>query len=89
MPAIWRVGGKTGSGSHGESNDVAILWPSERKPLLVAVDYAEPGADAAQTSEVLNDVGRRVALMPGTVAVGWVTSGPTQDGPVNGAACPC
>jgi beta-lactamase class A len=35
LPADWRVGDKTGSGEHGTTNDIAILWPPGRAPLLV------------------------------------------------------
>ena len=36
LPKDWQVGDKTGSGANGTINDVAILWPPGRKPLLVA-----------------------------------------------------
>jgi beta-lactamase class A len=35
LPATWRVGDKTGTGGHGTTNDIAILWPPKRPPLLV------------------------------------------------------
>ena len=36
LPQDWQVGDKTGSGANGTINDIAILWPPGRKPLLVA-----------------------------------------------------
>ena len=57
LPADWEIGDKTGSGSHGETNDVAIVWPPERKPLLVTVYYAGSNADAAGRNAVLAGVG--------------------------------
>jgi beta-lactamase class A len=36
LPRDWDAGDKTGSGEHGTTNDIAILWPPGRKPLLVA-----------------------------------------------------
>jgi len=36
LPKDWLAGDKTGSGANGTTNDVAILWPPRRKPLLVA-----------------------------------------------------
>ena len=59
--AGWVVGDKTGSGSHGETNDVAILFPPRREPLLVTAYYAGSSADAASRSAVLADVGRIAA----------------------------
>jgi beta-lactamase class A len=36
LPLSWSVGDKTGSGGHGSSNDVALIWPTARKPLIIA-----------------------------------------------------
>ncbi|TDG09841.1 class A beta-lactamase [Paraburkholderia guartelaensis] len=35
LPKDWRVGDKTGTGDHGTANDVAIVWPTGRAPILV------------------------------------------------------
>lgn len=61
VPAGWTIGDKTGSGSHAETNDVAILFPPQRKPLLVTAYYAGSPADAATRSAVLAEVGRIAA----------------------------
>ena len=36
VPKTWRTGDKTGSGENGTANDVAISWPPNRAPILVA-----------------------------------------------------
>jgi beta-lactamase class A len=36
LPKDWQVGDKTGSGANGTTNDIAILWPPGRAPLLIA-----------------------------------------------------
>ena len=65
MPASWVVGDKTGSGSHGERNDVAIVWPPQRKPLLIAAYYVNPSIDDTGRNSVLAEVGRiAAAAMP-------------------------
>lgn len=63
VPADWRAGDKTGtSNSRGATNDVAILWPPGRGPLLVAAYYIDAvAATPEQRSAVLADVGRIVA----------------------------
>ena len=61
VPGDWRVGDKTGSGAQGESNDIAIIWPPQRKPLLVTAHYAASSADAAGRDAVLAAVGRIAA----------------------------
>ena len=58
LPAGWHAGDKTGSGSHGESNDVAIVWPPQRKPLLVTSYLAGSTGDASQRNALLADVGK-------------------------------
>lgn len=64
MPSSWHVGDKTGqwdgNGRHA-NNDIAIVWPPDRKPLLVTAYYMTNTADAAGRKAVLADVGRIVA----------------------------
>ena len=64
LPAGWTIGDKTGSGAHGERNDVAIVWPPNRKPLLIAAYYVNPSTDDAGRNRVLAEVGR-IAASPG------------------------
>lgn len=61
VPADWRAADKTGSGANGESNDVAILWPPRRKPVLVTAYCVNPAAGATARSAVLAEVGRIAA----------------------------
>ena len=37
VPSGWRVGDKTGTGAHGSTNDIGILWPPDRPPVVLAV----------------------------------------------------
>jgi beta-lactamase class A len=59
VPASWNTGDKTGSGPHGTSNDVAVMWPPERAPIVVAA-YATGLRGAADRQAVLAAVGRIV-----------------------------
>ncbi|WBB51330.1 class A beta-lactamase [Verrucosispora sp. WMMA2044] len=47
VPEGWAVGDKTGSADHGTRNDIAVIWPPERAPIVLAVlsDRAEPDAE--------------------------------------------
>ena len=65
LPAGWPIGDKTGSGAHGERNDVAIIWPPNRKPLLIAAYYVNPNTDDAGRNRVLAEVGRIAAALGG------------------------
>jgi beta-lactamase class A len=61
LPSGWRVGDRTGTGSRGEANDLAVVWPPERAPLLISV-YAVPGDPAAKAdNRVLADAASIVA----------------------------
>jgi len=57
LPTDWKAGDKTGTGANGAVNDVAIVWPPGRKPLLLAVYMSE----SMQTVEVLSAAHARVA----------------------------
>lgn len=37
VPAGWTVADKTGGGFNGETNDIAVIWPPGRAPIVVAV----------------------------------------------------
>ncbi len=77
VPAGWTGGDKTGSGAHGETNDVAILWPPQREPLLVTAYYAGSHADADRRRAVLAEVGRIAASIqvgPGGARVTAISS---------------
>lgn len=60
LPKDWRVGDKTGSGP-GTTNDIAVLWPPGRAPLLVATYLTgSPQADERR-SATLAAVAREIA----------------------------
>ncbi len=63
LPAGWAAGDKTGSGSQHETNDIAILLPPRRAPLLVTAYYAGSPADTAGRHAVLAEVGRIAASL--------------------------
>jgi beta-lactamase class A len=48
VPKGWVVGDKTGSGSYGTRNDIAVLWPPNRAPIVLAVLTSRKTPDAAK-----------------------------------------
>lgn len=60
LPRTWRVGDKTGTGRLGTSNDVAIVWPTNRPPLIIACYLTGATVDAAGQNETIASVGRAV-----------------------------
>lgn len=53
MPAGWRVGDKTGTGSYGTANDVAVVWPPAAAPIVLAVLTSRATEDATRDQALL------------------------------------
>jgi beta-lactamase class A len=66
MPKDWRIGDKTGQwdgDGTGANNDIAIVWPPGRKPILVTAYYMNHTTDPSTRKAVLAQVGRIVAAL--------------------------
>ncbi|MBC3943990.1 class A beta-lactamase [Erwinia persicina] len=53
LPAGWEIGDKTGSGGYGTTNDVAILWPPGKAPLILAIYFTQHAPEAKSRQDVL------------------------------------
>ena len=53
IPPDWKIGDKTGTGDYGTANDIAVLWPPQRSPIIVAIYTTQPKKDAAPRSDVI------------------------------------
>jgi beta-lactamase class A len=61
LPKDWRCGDKTGGGGYGTNNDIAILWPPARRPILAACYLTESSAPLAARDATLASIGRAIA----------------------------
>jgi beta-lactamase class A len=61
LPPTWQVGDKTGSGKQGTTNDVAILWPPQKSPILVAAYLTQTTLEDDHRNATLASVGKLVA----------------------------
>ncbi|MEN3953555.1 class A beta-lactamase [Iodidimonas sp. SYSU 1G8] len=61
VPAAWKVGDKTGGGAYGTTNDISILWPQGRAPVLLAVYLTETNAAAADREATIAQVARTIS----------------------------
>lgn len=63
FPATWIVGDKTGTTEDrfGNANDVAIAWPPDRAPVIVAAFCEMPNMGGDARNAVLAEVGRIAA----------------------------
>jgi beta-lactamase class A len=53
VPASWLVGDKTGNGGYGSTNDIAVIWPAKRPPLVLAIYFTQKDPAAAPRRDVL------------------------------------
>jgi beta-lactamase class A len=60
LPPGWRIAHKTGTWSN-QTNDVGVVWPLKRAPIVVAAFYNRDGTRQEQREGVLRDVGRIIA----------------------------
>lgn len=60
IPAGARVGHKTGTGERGTANDIAIVWPFDRKPVLIAAYLTGAPGSADARDAVIAEAGRIV-----------------------------
>jgi beta-lactamase class A len=60
LPESWKAGDKTGSGDRNTSNDIAILWPPNRAPILVTAYLTESTLDADGRNAILAQIGSEI-----------------------------
>ncbi|WP_433580578.1 class A beta-lactamase [Nocardia brasiliensis] len=53
VPQGWKVADKTGTGDYGTLNDIAIVWPPDRAPLVVSLMSSKATADAEYDQALL------------------------------------
>jgi beta-lactamase class A len=65
LPPGWRTGDKTGTNDVGCANDVAIAWPPDGAPLIIASYLDHAGGTPQQRDAVHADVARIAAAWRG------------------------
>ncbi|MFB8281548.1 class A beta-lactamase [Nocardia colli] len=60
VPQDWRVADKTGTGDYGTLNDIAVLWPPNTPPIVLAIMSSKPAKDASYDQAVLAEAARYV-----------------------------
>jgi len=53
VPKGWEVGDKTGAGSYGTRNDIAIVWPPNRAPIVIAIMSSRDTKDATYNDALI------------------------------------
>ena len=60
LPAGWSMGDKTGTGDYGTANDLALIWPPSRPPILLAIYQTQREQDAKARDDVIAAAARIV-----------------------------
>jgi len=60
LPSEWKVGDKTGRGSNGATNDIAIIRPPGKPPILLAIYFVGSTASSEARQAAIADVARIV-----------------------------
>ena len=60
VPSGWTVADKTGSADYGVRNDVAVIYPPDRAPIVIAVLSSRDGIDDAYDNRAIADATRVV-----------------------------
>lgn len=60
LPAGWTRGDKTGTGDYGTANDLGLVWPPSRPPLILGIYHTQPQQDAKARDDVIAAAARIV-----------------------------
>lgn len=58
VPGDWRVADKTGSGYYGTANDIAVLWPPGRPPVILAIYTTQLRKEAESRRDIIASAAR-------------------------------
>ena len=61
VPQGSRVASKTGTGDYGTANDIAVVWPPSREPILIAIMSSRSSADAKYDEALIAEATAYVA----------------------------
>lgn len=66
LPAGWRIANKPGTwdGDESETNDIGVIWPTGRAPIVVTAYLGEAPGSVESQEAILADVARIVAAGP-------------------------
>ena len=53
VPADWQVGDKTGTGNYGTANDIGVLWPAQRAPIVLTIYTTQHAEHAQARSDII------------------------------------
>ncbi|SDP40578.1 beta-lactamase class A [Streptomyces sp. cf386] len=61
LPKGWRVADKTGTGTYGRANDIAVVWPSGSEPLVLAIMSERAEREARPSESLIAEATEQIA----------------------------
>ncbi|MEJ9111178.1 class A beta-lactamase Bla1 [Bacillus paramobilis] len=58
VPTDWIVGDKSGAGSYGTRNDIAIVWPPNRAPIIIAILSSKDEKEATYDNQLIAEAAK-------------------------------
>lgn len=55
VPTDWVVGDKSGAGSYGTRNDIAIVWPPDKEPIVIAIMSTKQDKEAEHDDRLIGE----------------------------------
>lgn len=56
VPTGWVVGDKTGTGDYGVTNDIGVIWPPKKSPIVVIIYFRQKTKGAHPRDDVIAEV---------------------------------
>ncbi|TYC67221.1 class A beta-lactamase [Stappia sp. BW2] len=61
LPEEWPVADKTGAGGNGSRNNIGVIWPDDRKPVVIAVYITQTAASFDDRNRAIADIAAALA----------------------------
>ncbi|WP_299811910.1 class A beta-lactamase [uncultured Roseibium sp.] len=61
LPQDWRIADKTGAGGNGSRNDIGVIWPTGRAPVVIAVYITGTTASFVARNGAIAEIGAALA----------------------------
>lgn len=61
IPPSWKIADKTGAGGNGSRNNIAVVWPDGRKPVVIAVYITQTTASFDARNKAIAEIGSALA----------------------------
>ncbi len=71
VPEGWAVGDKSEAGSYGTRNDIAIVWPPDRDPIVIAILSSRNTEDATYDDALIAEATKIVINALNNIQIRW------------------